>query len=263
VHISRNCTGLCAVSVVLFAVGMVQAEPTLTVLEDWGTLSVSAWFEGYVGQPDSWSDRYEGAVLDDVAIEVHPSLVENMGSVWVTAQAGPAESGPNGVHALTSIEPVASGSAAPRGQASAAFSWRFEVGQEAAWFYASAEAMGGDVSSAGFTLVDVTDPANEAEVGSLEVVSRGSGLGGELLAGHVYTLDVFSESRATAGGDPYAVFQFSTNAAIVPQAQGAWVPEPGSLMVLVLGVGLCRRSSLRRRVLRDRDCIVSSCYKSS
>jgi len=34
---------------------------------------------------------------------------------------------------------------------------------------------------------------------------------------HVYTLDVFSESQATAGGDPYAIFQFSTNAVIVPQ----------------------------------------------
>jgi hypothetical protein len=208
-----------------------QAIPVLNLQSDWGSLFVEGLFDDQAGY---WSDSYDGPVLGGISLQVNPVADDEFGrpnSFTVFASVSePAAGAGSSIGAATVIEPAFGNTLGYHGRADVDVTWSFTVGAEPAQFHADAQGFGGSTAQAGFTLYDETDASLVASLNQ----GPGGGASGTLLSEHEYTMNFFSHSVTTGNGDPFGVFEFFTDATIVPG------PTSAALLVLVI-------PALRRR----------------
>lgn len=211
------------------------AVPVLNLLSDWGSVFVEGRFDG---QPGYWSDSYDGPVLGGIALQINPVVDDDFGrpnSFTVFASVSePVSGGGGSIGAVTVIEPAFGNTFEHHGRADVDVTWRFAVGAESAQFHASAQGFGGSTAVAGFTLYDETDASLVASLSQ----GPGGGASGTLLADHEYTMNFFSHSLTSGSGDPFGVFEFFSDATIVP--------EPAAAALLLLVTPAVRRRNLTR-----------------
>ena len=219
----------------LLVVAPTPAEPVIYLVSDWGTLFVEGRFEG---RPEYWSAASEGPVWGGHGLRIEPVVYDEVGAatgMTVIARVWEPE-GDSSIGAFTTIQPFGTGFYRRIARASVNATWRFIVGNEAAQFNANAEGMGGSTAISSFTLYDETDELLVAQLNQ----GPGRGISGVLLANHEYTMNFFSQSAISGGGDPYGNFEFRTNATIVP--------EPATAVLLLISAFFPRqRSRVSRR----------------
>lgn len=232
----------------LVVIPTANADPFITLESDWGTLSVEAWFSGYPGSPNYWSDTYEGPVWGGVELQIQPIVYTEGGlphSLLAIAKIWePASRREDSIGAFTTIQPTAGDMYGHCGRAHVDGTWSFVVGAESAQFSANASAWGGSLADAGFTLYDETDDDLVADLSQ----GPGGSVCGELRAYHEYTMNFFSHSVALGSGDPFGNLEFYTNATIVPE------PSTAALLLLA-GLAAIRRRLKTRQSSPSQDCM--------